>query len=139
MSQPFAGPPATQGPGSVTVAITHEGPLPHPEILEAYNQVAPGAADRIIRMAEQQASHRRQIESSVVQAATREALLGQIFGFLIGVTGLLAAAYIAVHGQGAVAAIIATVDLVALVGVFVYGRESQKKERTQKRGEATSR
>ena len=35
------------------------GPLPHPEDLAKYEQVLPGAADRIISMAEQQAAHRQ--------------------------------------------------------------------------------
>jgi uncharacterized membrane protein len=42
------------------------GPLPHPEDLAKYEQVLPGAADRIIRMAEQQAAHRQNLERAVI-------------------------------------------------------------------------
>jgi len=34
-------------------AYSFSGPLPPPEILEKYNQVVPGLAERIITMAEQ--------------------------------------------------------------------------------------
>ncbi|MBI1739603.1 MAG: DUF2335 domain-containing protein [Acidobacteriales bacterium] len=42
------------------------GPLPHPEDLAKYEQVLPGSADRIIRMAERQAEHRQNLEKTVV-------------------------------------------------------------------------
>lgn len=35
------------------------GPLPHPEILAKYEDILPGAATRILEMAEEQANHRR--------------------------------------------------------------------------------
>lgn len=41
----------------------YRGPLPLPEHFEAYNRTLPGAADRILGMAEQHAAHRRAMES----------------------------------------------------------------------------
>ena len=38
------------------------GLLPHPKILQEYEQVYPGAANRIIKMAEDQSQHRQKIE-----------------------------------------------------------------------------
>ena len=37
----------------------HSGPLPDPSSLQKYNDVLPGAAERIIHMAEQQQGHRQ--------------------------------------------------------------------------------
>ena len=62
----------------------HSGPLPAPQILLQYNQIIPGAADRIIVMAEQQASHRQKLEQIVVKSGARDSLLGLIFGLIIG-------------------------------------------------------
>ena len=42
-----------------------EGPLPSPEILEKYNVIVPGAAERILKMAEDQASLRQNHELEV--------------------------------------------------------------------------
>lgn len=41
------------------------GPLPPPEVLRGYNDVLPGAAERIFTMAEAQAEHRRRSDPSV--------------------------------------------------------------------------
>jgi len=35
------------------------GPVPHPQILQGYDQIIPGAAERILRMAEEDAEHQR--------------------------------------------------------------------------------
>lgn len=42
------------------------GPLPSPETLHEFEQVLPGLAERIVRMAEQEADHRRLVERRLV-------------------------------------------------------------------------
>lgn len=49
----------------------HLGPLPHPEIMKGYDMVVPGAAERILKMAETQSEHRQSIEKEVIQTQTR--------------------------------------------------------------------
>ena len=52
------------------LVASHElfsGPLPHPEHLREYENILPGSADRVIRMAEDQAKHRQSLEQTVVQ------------------------------------------------------------------------
>jgi len=39
------------------------GPLPHPSVLAGYDDVVPGSAERILRMAEKQLEHRIGTES----------------------------------------------------------------------------
>jgi uncharacterized membrane protein len=46
-------------------AVSFSGPLPPPEVLQNYNQITPGAADRIISMAEKQSQHRQESEMRV--------------------------------------------------------------------------
>lgn len=41
------------------------GPLPHPNTLQGYEQACKGAANRIIKMAENQFQHRQNIEGKV--------------------------------------------------------------------------
>lgn len=55
---------------SVTVSQTkvHQGPLPSPEVLRDYDDLIPGAAARIIEMAEHQARHRQNLELVELQA-----------------------------------------------------------------------
>ncbi|MGH7200157.1 MAG: DUF2335 domain-containing protein [Planctomycetaceae bacterium] len=42
------------------VSQEFSGPLPHPAVLQQYEEIQPGFADRILRMAEQQGQHRQQ-------------------------------------------------------------------------------
>lgn len=70
------------------------GPLPHPQILAQYELALPGSADRIIRMAEENGRHRRQMEELVVSKSFAEARVGQALAAFIsiaamGITGWL--------------------------------------------------
>ena len=40
----------------------HSGPLPDPDTLQRYDQLSPGAAERIIAMAESEIAHRQSME-----------------------------------------------------------------------------
>lgn len=71
------------------------GPIPPPNIIAGYENTIPGSADRIIRMAEQQSSHRQQMELMEIKAEARDSLLGVIFAFGLGM-GCLAACIIMV-------------------------------------------
>lgn len=66
------------------------GPIPHPEILKSYEEAFPGSADRIFRMAEKQSEHRQELEKCMVQAESRDSLLGIISALLLGVGCLIA-------------------------------------------------
>ena len=97
-------------------AQIHQGPLPHPEVLRQYDQLSPGAADRIIAMAEGEADHRRQMERRQLESdiAHRQSLTeiedsrisgvfssdktGQFLGAAISAIALIAAAATAYAG-----------------------------------------
>jgi len=88
----------------------HEGPLPPPAILQQYDTVVPGAAERIIAMAEGEVAHRRSIEvqqvNTDIQTQTRHVeiehdrikgifnsdALGQKLGAVVSCLALLTAA-----------------------------------------------
>lgn len=107
-------------------------PLPEPAELAAYNEIIPTGADRILKMAEAQSAHRIAIETLVVKSQQKQGFCGQLFGLLIGFFGIGSATYAAVSGQPWFGSIIGGATLVSLVSVFVYGRQSQKKELHEK-------
>ena len=79
--------------GKVVVqAIKEEfsGPIPHPDIIEKYERILPGSADRIIAMAERQASHRQDMEKKMIESESRDGFLGIIFAFMLGLGCLIA-------------------------------------------------
>ena len=115
------------------ISASYSGPIPPPEILNKYNEFLPGAADRIISMAERQSAHRQEIEKIVIKSSTRDSMLGLIFGLTIGLAGLAGSAYCITSGYQVGGSIIGVVDLVSLVGVFVYGAKQQRTKRENKK------
>lgn len=108
------------------------GPYPPPDLLRGYEHVLPGAADRIIRMAERQQEHRHHLEKTTVEGASRRSWWGLWLGFVISVVLLALGTVIILTGHQWAGAAIMGVDVVALAGVFVYGQRQQSKERTEK-------
>ncbi len=112
------------------VTETFQGPIPHPVILEQYNKATPGAADRIISMAENEATHRHEMEKLRhemeklnVLSGYKEASVGQIFALIIGVVAIISGATVAVLGYPIPGAIIGSAAVVGLVTVFIRGRK----------------
>lgn len=86
------------------------GPLPPPEILARFDQAVPGAANRIIAMAESQQAHRIEVERSVAVQETQIKRDGLNFAYRLGLVGII----------GAVAAALYTKDPV-IVGAILAG------------------
>lgn len=105
---------------------TFTGPFPPPDILEKYNQVLPGAAERIFSLTEREQQHRHAIQSKAIDGALKKDRRGQWMGFGVTVLILLIACYFAYTGSSAFAMALVTIDLVALAAVFVIGRRSTK-------------
>lgn len=108
------------------------GPLPPPEELAKYEQILPGAADRILKMAEDQASHRQSLESSVVRSNIAGQQSGTRYGFLLAMTAIVGGVWLSLKGMSAVGLTSIISALAALVGVFIYGKFEQRKELKEK-------
>ncbi len=114
-------------------SVSFSGPLPPPEILQKFNEVVPGAAERIIKMAEEQSVHRRALEKKVIDSDIARSKYGQILGFVIAIAGLVVAALIAIYGNAIAGGAIGVSTLVSLVGVFMYGSKTRSREREEKK------
>lgn len=117
---------------SVSTEYRHSGPIPDPMTLERYELLLPGAADRILTMAENQSEHRRDIERIVIKSRARDSLLGVIFGFILAIMTIVAGTYVVIKGYTWSGTILGSAGLVGLVSVFVYGTRSARKERNSK-------
>jgi uncharacterized membrane protein len=105
----------------------HSGPVPSPEILEHYEQILPGAADRIIKMAETQMHHRHLLESNILKGNNRDSLLGIIFAFIISITITLGGTFVIYHGHGVAGTLLSGTGVAGLVSAFIYGTRSGRK------------
>jgi len=113
-------------------AELYAGPLPHPDTLAKFEQILPGSADRILKQAEAQTEHRIELEKKVVSADIIKSYMGLIFGFLIGMVGILGGIYLATLGFDVYGPILSGGSFVTLVVAFIYGTKSRRQEREQR-------
>ncbi|MDE0059039.1 MAG: DUF2335 domain-containing protein [Defluviicoccus sp.] len=101
---------------------SYSGPLPPADQLAAYDEVEPGAAKRIIVMAEEYAEHSREMERTALSLEGKARLRGQLLGVLV-VLAVLGTCLIALDlGYEAFAIALGSGTLVALAIVFVLGK-----------------
>lgn len=113
---------------SIRKASSFSGPIPPPELLKGYNEVVKDGAERIVIMAEKQSNHRMKLEDHAIREELKQSRLGQVFGFVLGIVGLLLAAILAILDHETIAGIFATTTILGLVTVFVLGKKAQKKD-----------
>lgn len=110
------------------------GILPPPQLLEHYERILPGLAERIVSLAERQSAHRISIERKVVGGQVWESRIGQVCGLVIALVGLGFGTYLGLNGHEVLGGVIGGTPLAGLVGVFVYGKKQQKAELADKSG-----
>ncbi len=111
----------------------YSGPLPPPEILKKFDEVVPGSAERIIKMAEEQSVHRRGLEKAVIDSDISRSKWGQVLGFILAIFGLAVAALISIYGNAVTGGVIGFTTIASLVSVFMYGSRTRSKEREEKK------
>lgn len=104
------------------------GPLPSPDALFGYNQALPGTADRIIALAEREASHRHAVERQLVNIHGRNSTFGIVLAFVLGLAAILGGVYAAVHGADIAGAGVVLTAIGSLAGVFVVQRRGERAE-----------
>lgn len=100
----------------------YSGPLPDGESIKVYNDVIPNGGDRLMNTVEKQLNHRIEIEKTGVERSFNQSSTGQWMGFTIAIIFGFIAWDLAKSGFTVVASILGTVDLVALVAVFITGK-----------------
>jgi len=116
---------------SQQIEITR-GPLPSASALQKYNQIVPGAADRIIVMAENQAEHRMGLEKAVIKADISRSRAGLIVGSALSFTIVCFGFVLILLDKDSTGFTLIIADLAVLAGVFITGTVSRSIERRRK-------
>jgi uncharacterized membrane protein len=131
--------PATQDPpetASITQLKTEfrhfSGPIPPPELLALYNNVVENGAERILAMAERQSAHRETIEAKVVAGNISAQRMGSAYAFILSLVAMAGGIWLIQGGKSVTGLSAILADLATLAGVFIYSRNKQAKERTEK-------
>ena len=107
------------------------GPIPPPETLQGYAQIDRDFPKRIIKMAEDEQTHRHSMEQEALDAQIEnlkrdrlEARFGQVFALAIGLVAIGGGVLAAIQGAQWSGSIIGGGGVIGLVSVFIYGRRS---------------
>ena len=119
------------------------GPLPPPKILEGYEKICPGFADRIFKMAEEEGEHRRKMHEKALNADIeinnkslhiegREIFIGQFLAFFIATIITLCGSYVTLKGFQVSGTIISSTGAVGLVTAFIVGRTGEQNKKSKR-------
>lgn len=114
------------------IVVSHEafqGPLPHPYILKGYNEILPGAADRVFKLTEGEFAHRHDMEKKALNGAIERDKRGQHYGLAATIFTLVCATILGLTGHEILAgSIVATIVAIAAIFVLRSKPASHKKE-----------
>jgi uncharacterized membrane protein len=91
--------------------------LPDPHVLQAYEAVQPGFSSALLLMAQKEQRFRHLTTYT-----------GQILGLIIALSFLAASTYLVSTGHDVAGSVLGTVDIVALVTIFVAGRGTSERK-----------
>lgn len=112
----------------VAMQKSFSGPIPAPEDLFRYEEIHPGLADRIMKMAENQSSHRHQIESQVVVSNIRNEKTGQWMAFFLTAMLMIFGFYlIAVDANHINGYLVAFAPVVFHAGNYIWQKREEQK------------
>jgi len=114
----------------------YSGPLPLPDMFKKYDQVVPGAAERILKMAENQSNHRIRMEGKVIDSDIKNRKIGQVFAFIICVLALIIGGFLIYSDKNASGLSVILTSLAGIIGIFIYGTYKKSQERIQKERDA---
>jgi len=106
---------------------SHRGPLPAPESLAHYEEICPGAADRIIKMAESNMEHRQSMEKTLVRSEYGLRSRGQWLAIIALFAMLSVIAFTFWIGQPIAGSVLGSATLIAVTGMFL-GRSKPASE-----------
>ena len=111
----------------------YSGPLPLPAHFREYEEILPGAAERILALTEKQSAHRQYLEKHVAKGDGRRAWAGLVTGGLLAGGCIGGGIWLVSLGHATGGIAISTASVVSLASVFVYGSRSRRLERIQQR------
>jgi len=118
------------------VLVAHQeifsGPLPHPEILKKYEEVVPGTGKVIVETFEKQARHRMSVENVVIASDIKNETLGIFIAGGMGFSGFFLAGFALYLDRDITALTILISELTVFAGIFIYGKNENRKERENK-------
>ena len=115
--------------GDLGIAMSEhsiDSPVIQIEALERLHAIRPDKVDWVFEQTEKEAEYRRKNDGRVNIFIFIERLLGQIFGLVIGLSGITGSVYLGVNDHEFLAGTIATATIATLAVSFIKGRNSKR-------------
>lgn len=101
----------------------YSGPLPPADEFAMYDKTTPGAGDRILLMAENQAKHRQQMEKDYLAIQHSSVQRGQMYGFCLALVVIIGGFILIAMDKDAYGIVAIITAVVGLVTAFAYGNK----------------
>lgn len=121
-------PAGARGDAHVIQHQSFSGPLPRPEDFAEYDRVLPGAADRILKMAENQATHRQGLERRALSGDLFKSMMGTVLGYIAFGGSMYGAVYLLLHDKPIQSLAALVTALGAAFGPKIYADFVQPKQ-----------
>lgn len=110
------------------VSERFSGPIAHPKHLREYEEICPGAADRIISMAERNLDHAQNMQTQAMAGDIADVKAGRAYGFWALMALIVAASGSAYNGQEGIALAFLGAGALGVIGQLIQGRRQQPPE-----------
>jgi uncharacterized membrane protein len=105
-----------------SLTVQFSGPLPPPHMLQKYNEILPGAADRILTMAEKEQQFEIDMNKTLVHCEQKYRMTGLVCGLLVSLASFGTAIAFAAAGDTTTGAVFGGVTLFGIVTAFIGGQ-----------------
>lgn len=106
------------------VAGQWSGPLPPPAALEQFERSAPGAADRILTMAEREEEHRHSQEQAMLRSDAKARSRGQFMAFVLALVIIAGGIWLIYKGKEVFGLIAILTPVATVAGIFLFSAGS---------------
>ena len=121
-----------------TISQGYSGPLPPPKMLNDYELVTPGFAERIVTMAEKEQNHRHSLENTAVNGAITKDKRSQRYALFCIIFLSLLCGLLIYLGHEIAGTVFGGVTLVSIAALFITGKKDNKKNNIEEeQGENT--
>lgn len=117
--------PTTAASNDRNVSISYADLIPPASILMEYEELLPGSAERLIRMAEQEQMHRHRLETESIEQDAKASRVGQTVTILVIACSVAAGIYLSLQNAEFAGAVIGGLGVLApLITYFAYRASS---------------
>ena len=132
---PMSEPSPSSQPSSVqrvryAARITqYTGPIPPPEVVRQWEALVSGSADRILKMAEKQATHRMSLETKLLDGDIKKSWFGLWIGFAICIILIIGGTILIILDHDVAGTAIISTNLISISAMYIYGLRNRQQER----------